>query len=207
MCIRDRITTIANVALIWATAPLFAALITYLWIGERLTRVQFSACFVAFLGVAIIVRGSLGDIYLRGDLLALWMTIAMSVVMAIYRRWPQTPAAGPAALSSILLLPLGIWFSDVFAISARDFALLACFGLTFAIASVTFGEGVRRISAGETALIGMLEVPVAPVLAFLFFAEIPPTATFIGGALVLLAVVTAQLVRRDRPLSPNKVQD
>lgn len=187
-----KITTIGNVALIWAAAPMVAALITYVWIGERLSRIQAFACATAFGGVLIIVYGSLGSFNLKGDLLALWMTVGMAIMMSVYRRWPDTPAAGPAAISSILLLPFGVWLTDVLAISQRDFMLLVVFGLIFALASVTLGEGVKRISAGETALLGMLEVPIAPILAYLVFAEIPPAATFFGGALIFASIAASQ---------------
>ena len=200
-----KLTSIANVALIWAAAPVFSALIAYLWIRERLSRIQVIACATTFAGVLIIVQGSLGSIHFKGDLLALWMVIGMSVFMVIYRRWPQTPAAGPAALSSVLLLPFGLWFTNVFSISGIDFVILAVFGLVFAIASVTFGEGVKRITAGETALLSMLEVPIAPILAFLIFNEMPPAATFIGGGMVFVAVLVSQL-KTSRPAITKRIK-
>lgn len=193
-----KITSIGNVALIWAAAPIFAALITFIWIGERLTRIQAVTCAAAFGGVLIIVYGSLGSFNLKGDLLALWMTVGMAILMAIYRRWPDTPAAGPAAVSSIILLPFGFLIADVMAISQRDFMLLVAFGLVFALASVTLGEGVKRISAGETALLGMLEVPIAPILAYLIFTEIPPVATFVGGALIFASVAASQISTKEK---------
>jgi drug/metabolite transporter (DMT)-like permease len=193
-----KLTSIGNVALIWAASPMFAALITYYWINERLTRIQAIACAVAFGGVLIIVYGSLGSFNLKGDLLALWMTVGMAILMAIYRRWPDTPAAGPAAMSSIILLPFGLFLADVMAVSQRDFMLLIAFGLVFALASVTLGEGVKRISAGETALLGMLEVPIAPILAYLIFTEIPPAATFFGGALIFASVAASQISTKEK---------
>ncbi|MCB1386912.1 MAG: EamA family transporter [Nitratireductor sp.] len=139
-----KFTTIANVSLIWATAPILTSVIAWLWIGERLARHKIAAGLVAFGGVTVIFSNSAGGIHLTGDLLALMMTVGMAIMMVIYRRWPQTPAAGPAALSSILLLPVCAYLGDVAHVSLHDFLVLAAFGLIFAIASVTLGEGVRR---------------------------------------------------------------
>jgi len=56
--------------------------------------------------VLIIVGGSLDGLNLKGDLLALWMTLGMAVYLCIYRRYPDTPAADPAVLLSLLLVPI-----------------------------------------------------------------------------------------------------
>ncbi|MEM9763624.1 MAG: EamA family transporter, partial [Pseudomonadota bacterium] len=72
-----------------------------------------------------------------------------------------------------------------------EIAILAAFGILFAIASVTLAEGARRVPSGQTALLGALETPLAPILAFLILAEVPPAATLIGGAIVLAAVLAS----------------
>lgn len=190
-----KLTAIANVAMIWAAAPLFAALLAYLAVGERLSAAKLTAAIAAMGGVAVITGASIGSFNLTGDLLALWMTLGMAICMVIYRRWNHTPAAGPAALSSLLLLPVCALFEDVLVVSVRDLVILACFGLAFAVASVTMMEGVKRIPAGEAALIGTLETPIAPVLAYLFFAEVPVATTLAGGTIILAAVIFSQLRR------------
>lgn len=189
-----KFTTMANVALIYAAAPLLAALLAWAWIGERITRKLAGGCIAAFIGVIVIFQGSTAAINFKGDTLALVMTCAMAVMMVIYRRYPDTPAAGPMALSSVLLLPPGIIFGHPFAIFSPDeLVISALFGLVFAIASVTLAEGAKRIPAGETALLSALETPLAPLLGWLVFTEVPATATFIGGAMILSAVVATQL--------------
>ncbi|MEM7564976.1 MAG: DMT family transporter, partial [Pseudomonadota bacterium] len=140
-----------------------------------------------------IVQGSIGKVNLQGDFLALWMTIVMATLMVIYRRYPTTPAAGPAALSSIVLLPPAIYFGQPFNIPIYDFLVMAVFGLSFALAPVTLAEGMKRIPAAETALLSALETPLAPLFGWLFFAEIPADKTFLGGAIVLIAVLATQI--------------
>ena len=188
-----KITTMANVALIYASAPLLAALLAWLWIGERLTRKLALGCFFSFAGVAIIFQGSFGNVNFKGDLLALWMTCALALIMAVYRRYPSTPAAGPAALSSLILLPVALMFGLPLSVPATEIFILAMFGLVFAVASVTFAEGAKRLSAGETGLLSALETPLAPLFGWLIFMEVPATASFVGGALILAAVVGTQL--------------
>ena len=184
-----KLTTIANVSLIYAVSPLIAALLAWLAIGEKVSTRTMAGCLCALLGVAVIVSGSLGRMSLLGDLLALGMTAAMASIMVIYRKYPRTPGAGPAVLQSALLLPLAAMFGSPFGVEPAEVCVLAAFGLLFAIASVALAEGAKRVPSGQTALLSSLETPLAPIFAFILFTEIPSIATVLGGSLVLLAVL------------------
>ena len=187
-----KLTSIANVSLIWAAAPLVSAVVAWFWFREKPVRSVLLASVAAFMGVLLIVSGSLGTLSLKGDLLAVWMTVGMALFLCIYRRYPGTPAAGPAVLMSIMLLPFALAFSTPFAIDPHEILVTCCFGLVFSIASVTMAEGAKRLSAIETALIGALETPLAPIWAFVFFSEIPTRYTVVGGSIVLLSVFIAE---------------
>ena len=188
-----KLTTVANVALLFASAPLLAIAFAWLWFRERPTKASLIACFAAMIGVAIIVSASIGAPSLKGDLLALWMTIAMAFFFVIYRRYPDTPAGGPNVLSCIILTVPCLLLSNPFQVPFNELVILAAFGLVFAIASVTLTEGAKRIPAGETALLSILETPLAPVLAWIILAELPTSATLIGGFIILIAVIGSQL--------------
>jgi len=197
-----KLTSIANVALIYATGPLLAAALAWFWFRETPTRGVLIASLTALGGVAIIVSGSLGGVHLQGDLLALLMTLMLSVMMVIYRRHGETPAVGPMILSSLLLLPFAFWLDDPLAVPPDEIAVMAAFGIVFAIAGVTMLEGARRMPSAEAALISAIETPLAPVWAWLLFSTYPSIHTVIGGSIILIAVFGAQLqqIRREREL-------
>ena len=158
---------------------------------ETLTRRVLLGSLVALVGVLVIVSGSIGELHLRGDLLALFMTVCMAGVMVIYRMHPETPGAGPSVLQSLILIVPSLIFGTPFETAPSEIAILAGFGLLFAIASVTLAEGAKRVPAGQTALLSALETPLVPVLAFLIFTEVPNQASFVGGAIVLVAVLAS----------------
>lgn len=187
-----KFTTIANVSLIYATGPLLAAAIAWAWFREVPTKVVVVASVVAFAGVMLIVSGSFGGLHLRGDLMALWMTLCLAIIMVIYRHYPLTPAIGPQVLSCVLLMPLSLVFDDPFAAPNDEIFLMAVFGLVFAVASVTLAEGARRLAPAEASLISALEVPLAPIWAWMIFTETPGFHTVIGGVIILFAVFGSQ---------------
>jgi len=193
-----KLTSIANVSLIYAIAPFVSACVAWMWFRERPTLPVMVASLVALLGVLLIVSGSLGNINLGGDFLALWMTLMMSLVMVIYRRYPQTPAAGPAVMASLFLLPFGFYYGDPLSSPIIEIVIMAAFGLIFALASVTLQEGARRLPPAEAALISAAETPLAPIWAWMLFSEVPPIFTIAGGAVVLLAVFGSQVINLKR---------
>ncbi len=184
-----KLTTVANVALIYASAPFIAAFMAWVTLGEKVSPRTALGAAGSLAGVVIIVVGSLGDVNLTGDGLALLMTVVMATIMVIYRARPDTPSAGPSVLQSLFLVPLALIFGSPLQIDPVEIAILAAFGVMHAIASVTLAEGAKRVPSGQTALLGALETPLAPILAFVILSETPPTATLIGGAIVLVAVL------------------
>lgn len=180
-----KLSTVANVALVYGAAPFIAAGLAWVFLREKPTLVVSIASLVALAGVGLIVSGSWGGVQIRGDVLALIMTVMMAGTMVIYRAYPATTAALPAALSSVVLLPVAWVFGAPFAVPLAELPVLAGFGLVFAVASVTLSEGARRLPPSETALLSILEMPLAPMLAAILLAEMPSTVALVGGAIIL----------------------
>jgi len=68
--------------------------------------------------------------------------------------------------------------------SGKDFFGLAIFGVGLPL----FALGARRLPPIDTALIGSLEAPLAPLWVWLAFGETPSASTLIGGSIVFAAV-------------------
>ena len=55
-----KLTTVANVVIVYATVPFVAAALAWLWMGEAFRRRTLIASVVALLGVAIMAGSDLG---------------------------------------------------------------------------------------------------------------------------------------------------
>jgi drug/metabolite transporter (DMT)-like permease len=193
-------TSIANVAVIWSTSPFVAAFFTWIILRERPRRKILIASVITMVGVGIVVSGSVSTgSSLFGDMLAFWMVLMIAAMFTVYRIWPDTPAALPAALSSVVLLPISFYYADPILAHESELTFLIAFGLIFAIASVTMAEGAKRIPATEVALIGSIELPLAPIWAFLLLAESPTRETMVGGLIILFAVLWSQWPAKTQP--------
>lgn len=184
-----KFTYVANVAVIYATAPFATALLAWVLVREPFRLPTMAAAILSLAGVALMVHSGLGTGKLFGDGLALLMTIGSSLYMIMVRGFRDTPVVWAGAVSSLLLFLFGWLVTDPLAVSRQDALLLAVFGATFALASVLWTEGSRLIPAPESALLGAAEIPAAVLFAWLFLSELPPHASLIGGAIVLAAVL------------------
>lgn len=184
-----RHTVAANVVLMYATAPFVAAGLAWLMMRESPGRVTLIASVAALAGAAIMVGGSLGGVNLTGDLLAIAMTFGMALMTVIIRKYRNLPMVIAGAFSSLLIVPVAWPLTDPLALSTSDFWLLVTFGAVQAIAITMMTEGARLIPSAQVPLIGALEIPFAIFWIWLVFGEVPPLATFAGGAVIIGAVL------------------
>ncbi|MGF1611241.1 MAG: DMT family transporter [Kiloniellales bacterium] len=183
-----KLTYVANVAVIYATAPFLAAALAWWLFRERLQGRTAVAAVVSLAGVAIVVAGGLGTGKLTGDGVALAMTVACALYMVLIRAYRDSPVVWAGGVSGFQLFAVGWLVADPLAVTRQDALLMALFGCSFAVAVVLWTEGTRLIPAAESGLLGSAETPFAILLAWLLLAELPPLASFAGGAVVLAAV-------------------
>ena len=184
------LTTVAHVSIIYCIVPFVAAGMAWLVMRERPSQVAIAASFVALIGVGIMVGFGGREGSIAGDLLAVVMTIGMAGMMVITRKHHDIPILAAACLSA-LLSSLACWPLASHAMPTPiELGELVLFGLiNSALGIALFTLGARRIPAIETALIGALDAPLAPVWVWLAFGETPGRNTILGGILVFGAVL------------------
>ena len=194
-----RRTTVADVMVINATAPFITAAIAWLCTAERESRTTLVASAVAFLGVAAMFNVAMSAGHLVGNLLALVMTILISAMMVIIRSNRQTPMLPAACLSAFAVAVVVAPVATPSAGIGPDLVYLVLFGTTqFGLGLLLLTLGTRLISATQSALIGSLETPLAPIWVWLAFGEIPAPMTCVGGAIVMAAVAADLLLHKSR---------
>lgn len=195
-----KFTYVANVTIIYATAPFAAAALAWVLLGESLRRRTLAAAVVSLAGVVVMVGAGLGGGG-TGDLVAVVMTLLSALYIVLIRKYRDAPVVWAGAVSAFLLFGLGWFVTDPLRITGQDALLLVIFGTTFAAAVVLWTEGARLIPSAEAAFLGLAEVPAGISFAWVLLGEVPPAATFAGGAIVLSAVLwhTLRDWRQHRP--------
>jgi drug/metabolite transporter (DMT)-like permease len=182
-------TSVARVLFIMAVAPVLAALLARLTLGEPISGRTIPAMVLALAGVALMV-GSPGQGSLVGDGLSIAAASAFATMIVI-TRWRQDVSMAPATcLSQFLLVAAFLPFADPGEIGGADVGWLAALGigqigLGFALLTV----GARLIPAAQVGLITLLEVVLGPLWVWLALDERPSSLTLVGGAIVIVAIV------------------
>jgi len=186
-------TTIANVTVIYATLPFLTALFAWLWFRERVQGRTLIGSLIAGAGVAITVGGTItigGSGHLRGDLVALGFTADFALMTVLMRRHREAAMLESVAISGFLMALIALCLSDPFTVSLPQIGWLAAFGIVTQGGGLgLYTMGARRLPAAQAALLSASEVPMAPLWVWVCFAEVPARETFIGGGLVLAAIL------------------
>ena len=184
------LTSVANVVFILAFNPMFAGLLSWAFLGERLHPYTWAAILVSLCGVAIIVAEGLQVGTWRGDLLAVGVAalMAMSLTVIRHQRSDQSmSAASGHLLAAVVAAPLATPGS----LSAAGWGWLALNGMLAApAATALLLLGPRYVAAAVVAMFFLLETVLTPVWMWAIFAEIPSAQAMFGGAVVILALVS-----------------
>ena len=198
-------TSVANTLILMSTGPYVAGLLGWLWLGERVPLRNWLTMSVALTGTIVMVSSSYARGTGFGDLLAILMAVSFAVATVLVRRHPEIQMAPAAALATALTGLIALPLAEPFAISPRDFALLAFFGVgQFGAGFLLFMTGARLLPAAETALIGMLETVLGPFWVWLVLAERPSPASLTGGALIFGALAVNTALDLMRPRHPSR---
>jgi len=185
-------TTVANILLMQAGSPLFAALLMFLLFRERVGANTWVAIGAVMVGVTVMVSDSLdGTVSPLGDGLAVLIALAFALATVLTRRNAHVRMMPAVCLGTLITLVVGFVFAGSLRVSAADAAWLFVFGaLNLALGMMFFVTGVRLLPAAVAALISTAEPVLGPVWVWLVHGEVPVGRTLVGGAIVITALLT-----------------
>jgi DME family drug/metabolite transporter len=187
------------------SAPMLVALLAGVFLRERLTRQVVLALLCALGGTGLLVGGgssvSGGGLQtLGGVLLALGSSLGFALMTLCSRALagrshPVQPMAWGLTASALFLLPFVLAFGLTLSYPLQGWLLLLYLGIVpTALAFVIFLIGMRYVIATTASIVTMLEPLTSTVLAWLLFGERLSALGFVGGALLIGAILV--LARR-----------
>ena len=183
-------STVANVLFIISTQTIWLALFGYIFLKEKISFKTFISILLAMLGIFIMVRGSLNVEALFGNLVALTIPINFAVLVLIIRKYPDLDMVPMLFYAGVLSCIYGLVMSDTIVVSSHDIFmgfLIGTFQHAFGFICVTIGS--RSTPSVVVGLLMLTETLFGPLWVWLFINETPPLSVFIGGFIILSAVV------------------
>jgi DME family drug/metabolite transporter len=188
-------TSIANATMVMAVAPIVAALFGWILLGEKVSRVTILAIILAAVGLTIMVGGNPIDGSLFGDLIALFGMFGFGMYSVILRHGKavdMTPAVFYAGLfSAIPAAIVALVFGNGLVLPLEEIAMCVGLGVfQLGIGSILFAIASATVPAVELTLFALGEPLLAPIWVWLAVDEVPSLSSFVGAAILLLALAT-----------------
>lgn len=206
------LTSVASALLLLTLAPFFAAILGWVWIGERPHILTWPAMAAALIGVALMISDGITLGRTSGNIIALISSFSFAVMLVLARRSRRDDVLGGTFLGGVLALCMaGIAASIVgngLAISGPDLVVtlfMGAFTIGIGIALVTWGTSY--VPAAEVSLLTLMESVLGPIWPWIFLGYAMTLPEIGGGAIVLGAVALLALATREPRERPLAQQD
>ncbi|WP_374454767.1 DMT family transporter [Nocardioides sp.] len=193
----ERHVDAGTAAMIIQIGPVIVALLAVPLFGERMHRWLLAGMVVGFAGVAVIARGSTTDA--GASVLGVVLVLVAAAMYAVgvltqkvlLRRIPSVQVVLVSFLmGAATCLPFATDLPGIVADGGAELWWIVYLGvLPTAVAFTTWAYALTHTDAGKLSLTTFLVPGIATVIAWLLIDEVPPSLTFLGGALAIVGVL------------------
>lgn len=191
-------TQIGTVLFIFNCSTVMGPLLGYLFLKEKLTSVKIVAMLLGLVSLFFLFSPGPLVTWKAGAVFALLSAVGGSFYVIGRKKLGEYDSklillantfVGILSLGLIsLLLETDFYFGGgMGSVSPTTWLITILFGLDNFTAYLFMTRGYQLVTAGTGSMVMLSENIIGVLFAFLFFAEIPIFATFIGGALILVA--------------------
>ena len=183
-------TTVANVVFIISTQTMFLAIFGYFYLKEKVSLIGLISILLAMSGIIIMVGDSISGGSLFGNIVALAIPINFAILVMIIRKNTKVDMVPAIFYSGIFSLIYGFLLAESFEFTKHDLWMGFLLGVPqLAVSFICITIGSRTVESATVGILMLMETLCAPLWVWLFLNEIPPISVFIGGAVIISAII------------------
>ena len=183
-------TTVANVVFIISTQTMFLAIFGYFYLKEKVSLIGLISILLAMSGIVIMVGDSISGGSLFGNIVALAIPINFANLVMIIRKNTKVDMVPAIFYSGIFSLIYGFFLAESFEFTKHDIWMGFLLGVPqLAVSFICITIGSRTVESATVGILMLMETLCAPLWVWLFLNEIPPISVFIGGAVIISAII------------------
>ena len=191
-----KLTTAANAILLQYTSPVYAALLGWWFLGERVTWGDWITIAVVIGGMLLFFLDRLTVGGMWGNVLALASGITFAGMTTLLRKQKDGSPLESVLMGNILTALIGLPFMFQRAPGGSTWVGLILLGVfQLGLSYVLYSEAIKRITALEAILVSVVEPILNPIWVLLVMHEAPGRWAVLGGVVVLGAVTGRYVVR------------
>ncbi len=200
-------------AVLNATAPLFSALVGYVWLHDKLHPLQSAGLAVGFAGVVLLVWDRMA-VNVEGAIVAAAACLVAALSYGVAVNFTKKKLGGVPALvnatgsqiAASLLLPLSAWYWPTKMPGAASWFSAAALGVVCTgIAFIMYFRLIARIGPSKAITVTYL-VPVFGMLWGLIFLHEPISAGMVVACLVVFLGIALATGKRPAAAEPMQAQ-
>ena len=183
-------TTVANVVFIISTQTMFLAIFGYFYLKEKVSLIGLISILLAMSGIIIMVGDSITGGSLFGNMVALAIPINFAILVMIIRKNTKVDMVPAIFYSGIFSLIYGFFLAESFEFTKHDLWMGFLLGVPqLAVSFICITIGSRTVESATVGILMLMETLCAPLWVWLFLNEIPPISVFIGGTVIISAII------------------
>ena len=185
------LTSSAIAIMMQYTAPIYVALLSWLFLRERVGWADIISVGFVFLGMIFFFLDSNSGGSLKGNIVSIFNGITFAGISIFLRLQKDGNPALSMYLGNVISAVAGLpimWNAGMPDTISLLFLLLA--GLLVAVSYTLYAKASTGLSALETVLIPIIDPVMNPVWVFLFLDERPGALTIVGAAVILVSVTS-----------------
>ena len=181
--------SLADSSIIQKLSPFIIIILSYIFFKEEMTRFQFFAIIIAFVGIILIIKPSGNDIISMGALAALSRALCAGIAYTCVRYLGTHNISGEfiifffSSLSSLMLLPYLILDYRTMTYYQLSMLILAGISATIGQYGVTFAY--KFAAAKNISVFDYSQVLFSGIFGYIFFGEFPDFQSLIGYIIVI----------------------
>ncbi|HEY8463079.1 MAG TPA: EamA family transporter [Bacillota bacterium] len=193
--IANKLTTAANAILLQYTAPVYVALFSFWFLGERINRFDWCAIVLTLGGMALFFQDQLTLGNWWGNLAAIGSGFTFAALCLFLRKQKNESSIESLLLGNLLTALIGLVFMFQGPAPGRQgWIALGALGIfQLGLPYILYAKSLKELTALEGVLIPVIEPILNPIWVYLLFDEIPGPNALAGGLIILIAV-TARCV-------------
>jgi drug/metabolite transporter (DMT)-like permease len=197
-------TTVANTLVVMSVSPLLTAFLAWIILKQSIPQRTWYAILAAVIGIVWMFMNGMSDVsgqHLLGMAIASAVPVAAAInVIAIKKAGHGVDLIPAILLGSVFSVALMLPLAWPLQASLHDVTILAILGFfQLGFPCMLMVSASRGLSAPEISLLGLLEVLLGPLWAWLGADEVPASETLIGGAVVMAALIFNETAAMRRP--------
>lgn len=206
--VSTKYTTSANAIMLQYTAPVYVAVLAWVFLKEKITKADIISMVFVLGGMLLFFMDAAGGGSTLGNVIAVFNGVSFAGIAIFLRLQKNGNPVMSMFLGNIFTGVVGIPFILQAGIpDGKSFGFLLLAGVLSAISYTIYAKASTKLSALETVLIPIIDPIMNPVWVFLFLGERPGIMSLIGGGVVLTAVTGRVLygLKRDAAKSEDSL--